>query len=63
MRKKGKSGNPAKRAEQERGAATRAQDARTGAIGSAFGSGSAAAEDPPAGLDQLPQGFEKFLGR
>ena len=63
VRKKGKSGNPAKRAEQERGAATREQDARAGAIGSAFGAGSPAADDAPAGLDQLPQGFEKFLGR
>jgi signal recognition particle subunit SRP54 len=62
-RKKGKSGNPAKRAEQERGAAAKARDARAGALGSAFGAGATEADDVPAGLDQLPQGFEKFLGR
>ncbi len=58
--KKGKarSGNPAKRAQQE-------QSVRTSAPGSAFGVGT---EAPPSELDALdpaalPPGFEKFLGR
>jgi signal recognition particle subunit SRP54 len=63
VRKKGKSGNPAKRAEQERNAGQKADAARTAAIGSAFGAGAATTDDEPAALGQLPQGFEKFLGR
>jgi signal recognition particle subunit SRP54 len=64
-RKKGKSGNPAKRAEQERAAGRRSEEARSAALGSAFGAG---ADKPDldalaGGLDQLPKGFEKFLGR
>ncbi len=58
QRIKGRSGNPAKRAQQERAATERVQAPRSGA---AFGDGAAA---PPAGLDpsKLPKGFEKFLG-
>ncbi|GAB2697841.1 signal recognition particle protein [Thalassiella azotivora] len=68
-RAKGRSGNPAKRAEQERQAAERASAARAGgpggAGGAAFGAGGAQDEDPLADLDPaaLPPGFEKFLGR
>ncbi|WP_163542590.1 signal recognition particle protein [Occultella kanbiaonis] len=61
--KKGKSGNPAKRAQQEREAAERASAPANAPAGSAFGMGSA---DPttvdPSALE-LPKGFEKFLGR
>ncbi len=61
-RAKGKSGNPAKRAEQERAAASAA--ANRPAPGSAFG-GLTDPKDPYAGLDasKLPKGFEKFLGQ
>jgi signal recognition particle subunit SRP54 len=60
QRKKSKSGNPAKRAAEERAAAEKAQAAKTGG-GSAFGGGAGAAQDlDPA---SLPAGFEKFLGR
>jgi signal recognition particle subunit SRP54 len=65
----GRSGNPAKRAEQERAAAQRTQQGMDKAIGSAFG-GPADPADPngagPAAVDpstvRLPPGFEKFLG-
>lgn len=60
---KAKSGNPAKRAQQEREAAQRAQQ-QAAAPGSAFGlgaQGQGGALDP-ASFD-LPPGFEKFLGR
>ncbi|WP_426561444.1 signal recognition particle protein [Angustibacter sp. McL0619] len=60
QRKKGKSGNPAKRAEQERAATQKAVEARESAIGSSFGGPPAEAEQPA--LNQLPAGFEKFLG-
>ncbi|GAB3599288.1 signal recognition particle protein [Angustibacter peucedani] len=64
QRKKGKSGNPAKRAEQERMAGLKAEQARENAIGSSFGAGAAAADDEAQqSLNQLPAGFEKFLGR
>jgi signal recognition particle subunit SRP54 len=77
QRKKSKSGNPARRAAEERAAAEKAQAARSGAgtgSGSAFGrgdgsggAGGAGAGDGgiPADLDpaNLPKGFEKFLGR
>ncbi len=64
QRKKGKSGNPAKRAEQERLAGQRAAEPRTRPAGGAFGPGAdGAAADPDASLGQLPPGFEKFLGR
>jgi signal recognition particle subunit SRP54 len=63
---KGKSGNPAKRAQQEREAAGRASATRPTSPGSAPGSafGQAAGTDSadPANLS-LPPGFEKFLGR
>ena len=63
---KAKSGNPARRAEQEREAAARAagETPRVAApSGSAFGLGRKAAPTPePATLD-LPPGLEKFLGR
>jgi signal recognition particle subunit SRP54 len=61
QRKKSKSGNPAKRAADERAAAEKAKAAKVGG-GSAFGAGAGAGAadlDP----DQLPAGFEKFLGR
>lgn len=65
--KKSKSGNPAKRAAEERAAATRASEgARTGNPGSAFGRDGASG-DAGAATDfdpaNLPPGFEKFLGR
>jgi signal recognition particle subunit SRP54 len=64
-KQKGKSGNPAKRAQQEREAAQRRAGAGAGGpAGGAFGLGNGAApgEVDPASLD-LPPGFEKFLGR
>ncbi|MFL6101647.1 MAG: signal recognition particle protein [Actinomycetales bacterium] len=76
-RTSGRSGNPAKRAEQERAAAERT-DQRTEqsidrALGSAFGPGAAAAGSQggdggaPDEVDpstvSLPPGFDKFLGR
>jgi len=59
QRKKSKSGNPAKRAAEERAAAQRGASTPSG---SSFGSGPATG---PADLDpsQLPKGFEKFLGQ
>ncbi len=59
QRKKGKSGNPAKRAEQERLAAQRGSAAPAQA-GSALG---VADPSAAAGLTELPPGFEKFLGK
>lgn len=64
---KGKSANPAKRAEQERAAAdaaARAAQAPAPAAGSSFGLGGKADQEAfdPVSLD-LPQDFEKFLGR
>jgi len=65
---KAKSGNPAKRAEQERQAIGRAAAGPSGPAtpGGAFGLG-AGGKDPLAGVDpaslDLPPGFEKFLGR
>ncbi len=63
--RKSKSGNPAKRAEQERAAAQKASAPR----GAAFGAGALGADTTGAagdgdgdGLD-LPAGFERFLGR
>lgn len=68
-RGKAKSGNPAKRAQQEREAARRAAAARDGAAGSgtpgsAFGLGGADAASGPADPSnlKLPPGFEKYLG-
>lgn len=73
-RKKGKSGNPAKRAEQEKAMADKQAAARAAATeslisgdGSAFGAGAlgggGAAPNLPAGLDpsKLPKGLDKFL--
>jgi signal recognition particle subunit SRP54 len=74
QRKKGKSGNPAKRAQEEKALADKASGARVAAVNSAFGM--PAAQDPvapqgtagtpgatdPANLE-LPKGFEKFLGK
>ena len=74
QRKKGKSGNPAKRAAEEKAALEKAAGARTAAANAAFGMPGAAlgAGDGaggesgdalhPANLE-LPKGFEKFLGR
>jgi signal recognition particle subunit SRP54 len=62
---KARSGNPAKRAQQEREADRRAAAGPASAPGSAFGLGAGAddgGEPDPASL-QLPAGFEKFLGR
>ena len=62
--KKGKSGNPAKRAEQERLAAQRAAGlAPQAAQGSAFGLGAQPPELPDPASLELPAGLEKFLGR
>ena len=67
---KGKSGNPAKRAAQERAAAARAAGqtvAEPSAPGSAFGVGRGAGSSDAggAGLDglELPPDLEKYLGR
>lgn len=62
--KKGKSGNPAKRAEQEKAGAAKAAAAREQALSGAFGQG--AEQDPSEALanfdaSQLPKGFDKFL--
>jgi signal recognition particle subunit SRP54 len=71
QRKKGKSGNPAKRAQEEKAAADKSKGARIAAANSAFGMPGAPApgaepdsgdSDSPASLD-LPKGFEKFLGK
>ncbi len=63
QRKKARSGNPAKRAAQERAAAEQEAQTRQDAAGAAFGMPSADAV--PSGFDpsQLPPGFDKFLGR
>ncbi len=63
-RRKAKSGNPAKRAAQEKAASERAASARSSPAGSAFGL--PGGTDPgTADLDpaSLPKGFEKFLSR
>ncbi len=63
QRKKGKSGNPAKRAEQERLATQKAEESRGNAMGSAFGlpgGGDDAGEQDLSSL-KLPAGFDKFL--
>lgn len=60
--KKGKSGNPAKRAQQEREAAERAATASQGQSGSAFGLQQDADQIDPSSL-QLPAGFDKMFGR
>ena len=67
QRKKGKSGNPAKRAQQEREAEQKAASAREASLESAFGAGALGegmgqgqGGDDLSGL-KLPAGFEKFL--
>ena len=68
QRKKGRSGNPAKRAQEERAAAEKSAGARVAAANNAFGM--PAGQDAlapegtadPANLE-LPKGFEKFLGK
>ncbi|HET7762226.1 MAG TPA: signal recognition particle protein [Phycicoccus sp.] len=62
QRKKSKSGNPAKRAAEERAAAQRAAEKPAG---SSFGAGTGTDGLDPAAFDpaQLPKGFEKFLGK
>ena len=65
VRKKGKSGNPAKRAQQEAAAANRASEARTTSNQGAFGLPQGDdGQDPMAGFDpsSLGKGFERFLG-
>lgn len=62
---KGKSGNPAKRAAQERAAADRSVAAPTAPAGSAFGLGQQQPQQQdvdPTSL-QLPGGLDRFLGR
>jgi len=67
QRKKSKSGNPAKRAAEERAAAQRAAEGRSKAAASAFGMPSSGQDggDPMTDLDlsTLPKGFDKFLGK
>lgn len=57
---KGKSGNPAKRAQQEREAAARAAGAQPGGAGAAFGLGGKSPEEVAA---EVPPGLERFLRR
>lgn len=65
--KKGKSGNPAKRAEQERAALERASGGGrpAAAPGSAFGVGAPAAQQQPVDPSsiELPAGLDKLFGR
>src|SRR5690606_5092103 len=66
--KKGKSGNPAKRAQQEREAMQRAlgggaPSTPSAPAGSAFGVGAKKDEAPDLSNLELPPGLEKFLGR
>jgi len=63
QRRKSKSGNPAKRAAEERAAGARPASTAGGAFGAA-GAGAPAGLDPAA-IDpaSLPKGFEKFLGQ
>ena len=68
QRKKGKSGNPAKRAQEEKAAAEKSAGARVAAANNAFGMPAAQDGDgqtgagDPANLE-LPEGFEKYLGK
>ena len=66
--KKGKSGNPAKRAEQERLAAagpstTKAPQGSAFGLGAKPGADAGAGTGSPTGPLELPAGLEKFLGR
>ncbi|GEN79360.1 signal recognition particle protein [Actinotalea fermentans] len=60
-----KSGNPAKRAQQEREAAERASGQPSAPAGSAFGLGGGATPPaaPPGPAAELPPGMERFLRR
>jgi signal recognition particle subunit SRP54 len=66
-KKKGKSGNPAKRAQQERESEQRAVAAREASFDSAFGAAAGSGEGMPTGEGadlsglKLPPGFEKYL--
>ena len=60
---KGKSGNPAKRAEQERAAANRAAGVSAAPKGSAFGLGQQKSEQVDPSSLELPAGLDRFLGR
>ena len=71
QRKKSKSGNPAKRAAEERAAAEKAASGRSAAAASAFGMPGAGGADgagramtrwPASTPATCPKGFEKFLG-
>lgn len=65
-RKKSKSGNPAKRAAEERALAEKAAESRQKSAASAFGmpgaGGNGDGELPDFDPSALPKGFEKFLG-
>ncbi|MGB3828358.1 MAG: signal recognition particle protein [Ornithinimicrobium sp.] len=61
QRKKSKSGNPAKRAAEEKAAAQKQDAARESAMGSAFGMGGTQPEEQDLSNLELPKGFEKFL--
>jgi len=61
QRKKSKSGNPAKRAAEEKAAAAKQSAARDSAMGNAFGAG--AQPDQDLSNLELPKGFEKFLNQ
>ncbi|MGB5951396.1 MAG: signal recognition particle protein, partial [Ornithinimicrobium sp.] len=65
QRKKSKSGNPAKRAAEEKAAAAKAESARGNAMGSAFGGGAMGGDTGEQDLSslELPKGFEKFLNQ
>jgi signal recognition particle subunit SRP54 len=68
QRRKGKSGNPAKRAQQEQEAAAKESAARERSFESAFGGGAlgqGADGEPGEDLSglKLPPGFEKYLGQ
>ncbi|CAN5455076.1 signal recognition particle protein [soil metagenome] len=65
QRKKSKSGNPAKRAAEEKAALAKADSARGNATGSAFGSGALGADTSEQDLSslELPKGFERFLNQ
>ena len=71
QRKKGKSGNPAKRAQEEKALADKASGARAAAVNSALGMPAAQNGAGPTGPTgsadpadlELPKGFEQFLGK
>lgn len=65
QRKKSKSGNPAKRAAEQRSAATKPAAPAGGSFGGLGGGDQAPGGFDPSSIDpaQLPKGFEKFLGK